>query len=264
VSPTTALLVAVGVTHILAIAWILTRRELARSRRFLAGAFLVTMPVVGLVLSALAVSLVGADSSPAFGEPELVKIDRSVQKSLLRDRAPLLDRLAGTREERLAALAELSKSGSENAITTLRWTIEHGEGDAVIEAALTLEKLVEEGMGAAAAARKGMSSTSATALASSAVKVACLVRQGLIDAALAPRMAAVARDLFQAAELRGGGLDARLAIEWASLELHDMSPDEGLAVLERALPPVDGETEAAFEELANDLRFAARRSTKTG
>ena len=253
------LLLSVAAGHAVIIAYVLTDKRLAASRRYLALALLLTIPAVGAILAFASFRLQGRQDSPAFGEPELERVDRSAHKSLLRDRAPLLDRLAGTREERLTALAELGRSGSEDAITTLRWTIEHGQGDAVIEAALTLEKLMEEGMGAVSAAKKGSKKMEAAALAAAGSRIATMVRSRLVDTALATRLAMVARELFEASEIKGKRLEPAVALDWAGLELAVMHPNLGLEILERAVP-ISKEHEQQWKKLQDDLRFAARCS----
>ncbi len=127
-----------------AVPWIVVaaRPGVSASRRLLAVALVLTVPLVGPLLALLVRRTRGGqvrlEPVPAVvaHRPSPIEID------LLGNQPPVLERLlADDGAERLAALVHLSSRGDDAAIAVLRWTIEHGPDEAVLAAALTLEEI---------------------------------------------------------------------------------------------------------------------------
>ena len=256
------LLIAAAGLHAAVAAQIWARRDLDPSRRMLAVALAGTIPVAGAALAVIAARLGGRGSSPAFCQPAAVPArGRDEYLRLLRDQAPLLHRLSGPREDRLGALAEVARDGGPAAVSALRWVIERGEPDAVVDAALTLEQMLEVHLDEATAWRERGDAIQVEDLARRARRITGAVESGLADAVIAPRVAGLARDLYVEAERRLGTLPARLAASWARLELRAMRPDAALAVLDRCERPAAGDDATALEveRARGDAAFAARR-----
>jgi hypothetical protein len=114
----------------------------SRSRRILAGALVLLVPVAGPVLALLVRRARGGAIAmePARAEAPRRMCPGDVRR--LGELPPVLDRLLGNdATERLAALVALSSAGDAHAIAVLRWTIEHGPADVVLDAALTLDEI---------------------------------------------------------------------------------------------------------------------------
>lgn len=114
----------------------------SRSRRILAGALVLLVPVAGPVLALL---VRRARGGAIAMEPELPEAPRRMSPGDVRrlgEMPPVLERLLGNDPtERLAALVALSSAADAHAMSVLRWTIEHGPADVVLDAALTLDEI---------------------------------------------------------------------------------------------------------------------------
>jgi hypothetical protein len=112
------------------------------SRRILAGALVVLIPIAGPVLASMVRNVRGGKLAvePVRPTPRTRPSTADVQR--LGELPPVLERLlARDPAERLAALVYLSSQGDAAAIAVLQWTIEHGPAEIVLEAALTLEEI---------------------------------------------------------------------------------------------------------------------------
>lgn len=113
-------------------------------RRWLVVAFSLTVPVVGPLLGLVAVRTRGTDQigrdlarrSALWRPPTAEDITRSGGLP------PLLDRLmSADADARLSALDTIARRPDRHSIGLLRWTVNNGEPDAVLDAALTLEEI---------------------------------------------------------------------------------------------------------------------------
>jgi hypothetical protein len=128
----------------LALPWFVLaiRPGVSSSRRVLAGTLVVLLPFARPILASMVRRLRGGKIAL---EPvrELPRSQPSpADCTRLGDLPPVLERLLSDDPcERLAALVHLSSVGDAAAISVLRWTIEQGTADVVLEAALTLEEI---------------------------------------------------------------------------------------------------------------------------
>lgn len=136
----------------------------------------------------------------------------------LAEQPSALDRLMSLQpEERLDALVSLACANDANAIALLRWTVQHGPREAMLEAALTLEELdLQRARLLDEAARAFEQRPSfATAVAAGDAALAGIVN-GLADHATVPSLAERARAWFRYAEVvepsRSEELARRLAL----------------------------------------------------
>lgn len=197
---------------------IVGRRGVPDSRRALAVTLVLLLPGLGLPLALIVRRLQGAALG---GEPP--RSERP-QRPLTReeilnfaDQPCALDRLMSVPNERLDALVCLAGSNDANAITLLRWTVQHGHREAMLEAALTLEEMdLQRARKLDEAARAFEDNPSfATAVAAGDAALAGIVN-GLADRAVLPTLAERARAWFRYAQVadpsRGGELVSRLSV----------------------------------------------------
>lgn len=255
------MMVATGALQIVFAGTMLWRRDLEASRRWLGFAMAITIPGLGPALAVVAIILRGTGSSPALCEPApRVAPDRDEYVRLMGDQAPILHRLSGAREERLAALAELARDESPAALAALRWIIERGDRDAVIDAALTLEQMTDARMSEVAAARKLFAVATPGDLIRHGDRVARMIESGLAEPSMTARLCGLACEFYRVAEERGGAVPGPVAASWARLELRAMHPQGALSVLDR-YPPVSGDERDFVVEVTRirrDAVFAAR------
>ncbi len=133
---------ALGVFH-LAFTAVAIRPGIGRSRRLLAVALCVAIPVAGPLLALLVRSIRGEGLSKTE-EDEVWTPPRPTAADVrqLAELPPIIDRLMSPDvAERQAAMLQLIDSGDAAAITVLRWVLEHGTPDVVLEAALALDEI---------------------------------------------------------------------------------------------------------------------------
>lgn len=195
------------------------RPGVSESRRALAVALVLMLPGLGLPLAFVVRRLRGT------GVPEDLRSTKPTPRPLTRaevlslaEQPSALDRLMSLQpEERLDALVSLACTNDANAIALLRWTVQHGPREAVLEAALTLEeldiqraRLLEE-----AAHAFEQQPSFATAVAAGDAALAGILN-GLADHAVLPTLAERARAWFRYAQLvdpaRGAELNRRLSL----------------------------------------------------
>ena len=113
------------------------------SRRALAVALATMLPGVGLPLAIMVRRLRGSGtgSDPKHQDHALREV-RPDEVLTLADQPCALDRLMSRLpEERLDALVALASAADANSISLLRWTVQYGPREPMLEAALTLEEL---------------------------------------------------------------------------------------------------------------------------
>ena len=227
------------------------------SRRMLAFALCVLIPVAGLFLAIMvrrvrggAIQLEPPDERP----PRRLS---TVDVARLGETPPVLDRLlSGDPAERLEALVALSSTGDAAAVAVLRWALEHGPSDVVLDAALTLEEIELRGEARAALARELLGTEDADRALAAGDATATLVHDGIVDPAIASLYLEQARTYYQ------------LALQWAPerwieieerrarLELAAGQPREALEILDRLLADCDDLDR--ITRLRDDAAFAAR------
>lgn len=230
--------------------------RLSMSRRVLGTAFVLTVPVAGPILAAVS-SLARnrgsfeADMDAGLEVEEHRLGARDVRR--LSDRIPAVDLLADDGERRREALAELARAGDAAAITALRFSVEHGESDMVLEAAMTLDELVRglDERRAELRRRVAANPTYENALAAGDAP-ADAVHAGLADAALHPSLAAEARSFYAFAASRDPDRAPEVRRRLARLELAVRRPNQALAALE-------GDEHEEARELRAEAALAARR-----
>ncbi len=114
----------------------------SRSRRILASALVLLVPVAGPLLAYMVRRSRGGAIALEPVVPEAPRRMSAADIRCLGEQPPVLERLlAADPTERLAALVALSSAGDAQSIAVLRWTIEHGPADVTLDAALTLDEL---------------------------------------------------------------------------------------------------------------------------
>lgn len=234
----------------------------APSRRILAATFVLLLPVAGVPL---ALRVRRARGGTLAGGPEArARQARTPSADDVRRLAELpstLDRLTSPDAgERLAALVCLSGAADRDAVAALRWTLEHGAPEVVLDAALTLEDLDlrrEARLEAASHAYRTQATCDAALAVGDAAAAGLL--NGLADAVAQPVLAEQARTAYLAAlaadPSRRRAIDERLA----RVEMAAGRPNEALELLSRLIDEA-APGEALDVELQRDAAaFAARR-----
>jgi hypothetical protein len=247
--------------HLLALAWITGSREVPASRRQLAAALSVTVPVAGPVLAALALQTRGA-GAPSVDELDEARPGRPLDPEAIRtaaSRPSAIERITSGAGERRAVMATMARRGSSEAVGLLRWTIERAGGDAAIDAALTLEDLTRRHEGRLAVARGHLEiDDSAEAALEAGDAAAALIESGLADPPVMPALADEAARHWQTAAERGADSCA-VAERRARLALAAGQPEAALVAL-AAARPADPALRERLAQLAADAAFASRRA----
>lgn len=114
----------------------------SRSRRILAGALVLLVPVAGPLLAFMVRRSRGGAIALEPVVPESPRRLSAADIRRLGEQPPVLERLLSSdATERLAALVSLSSAADAQALSVLRWTIEHGPAYIVLDAALTLDEI---------------------------------------------------------------------------------------------------------------------------
>ncbi len=214
-----------------------SRPGVSRSRRALACALVVLVPIAGLLLAMIVRRARGGTvalepvQEPAPGRLSISDVGR------LGEMPPVLDRLlTGDSAERLEALVALSSSGDASAVAVLRWALEHGPSDVVLDAALTLEEIELRGEARMVALRELLGTTKNAELALAVAEAsACLVLNRIADPAVAPSLAAEARAHYEQALAWAPERSFEIEEKLAQLEIAAGQPRDALAVLDRML-----------------------------
>lgn len=242
------------------IALLLVRPGGTSSKRLLTNVLLLMFPIVGPVLALIVCRTRG-------GKIELAPEEEAPTTRLTADDVRRLGELPSSLErllsndpaERLAALVHLSANGDSSAVAVLRWTIDHGSSEAVLDAALTLEELNlrEEARLDAARQRLTEQPTFEHALAAGDAATTGLFN-GIVDPALAPSLADEARTCFELAlQLQPSG-HAEVEERLARLELMAVRPQVALERLSRLGTVGDAEVAVRLEALRDEAAFQTR------
>ncbi len=236
------------------------RPGVSSSRRLLAGALVLLVPVMGPLLAMLVRRTRGGNIAT---EPEAALPVRRVSAGdvkRLAELPPALERLISSdSSERLSALCDLSNAGDAAAVSMLRWTIDNGPNDVVLDAALTLEEIDLRCEARSVAAREALATVPTFDRALEAADAsAAAVLTGLADPVLVPQYANQARDLYQLAlELDSTrGLEVQESL--ARLELSAGRPRAALEIVSRLVVGLHGEDRIRLQALRDDAAFAAR------
>lgn len=225
------------------------------SRRLLTIALTLAIPVAGPVLAVLVTRVRGG--GVAVEEPAPVERRRRLGPDDARRVAelpPILERLLSSDpEERLAALVVLSTRADASSVAMLRWVVERGGPEAVLDAALTIEEIdlrTEQELDAAERAARANATLEHVLAAGDAAAAGIL--SGSADPAIVPVLAARARDHYRRAlAMTTTTGRAAIARRLARVELAAGRPHAALE-----LAAVDDDHEP---DLRDDVRFAARR-----
>jgi hypothetical protein len=237
----------------------LTRARLPASRRVLATALIATVPLAGIALAIAVCRVRGAGGSPALHMPRATTTDRARFEAVARDEAPIAEQLVGERDERRAAVSSLVRSGDPEAVRTLRWLIERGSGEAVVEAALALEQLAQQRQRAVQVARgDAAASGDWRRWLGAAEMITEDIESGLVDPSAIPTLCDAARAMYRAAAESAAGLPAELAAGWANLELIAARAADALDILARGDDTDDVALRSYICTLRDDALFAAR------
>ena len=238
------------------------RPGVSSSRRLLAGAVALVVPIGGPILASL-VRRARGGGMVLHVEPSESR--RSSQSAADVRRAgelpPSLERLMSTSsEERLAALVRLSGRADATSVALLRWAVEHGPREVVLDSALTLEELDLRREKRLEAARVAFETTPTFDRAFAAAEAAASgVLTGLCDDASLPALAGQARDYFEKAL----ALDPSRAVEveerLARLELAAARPSAALEILNRLVAGQESAAAYRLQPLRDEAAFAARR-----
>ena len=238
--------------------------RIARSRKLLAVVLSVVVPVAGPVLALIVARARGGRVLTLDQlDPGIAARGAFAQMRRSADLSASLEKLMSPlAEERMGALVKLSMAADARAVAQLRWAIEHGAREVVLDAALTLEELslrCEQRREAALALLE--TSPSFTTAFAAAEACAHGVLTGLADDASLASLADQARELYlQALQLdptRANEVDEPLA----RLELAAARPGEALAIIERlsGRQQQGGAIGQRVRQLRYQAAFAARR-----
>jgi hypothetical protein len=234
----------------------------SRSRRRLVIALSVAIPVAGPILAVMVTRVRGTGKRIERGDlGEVLTNGVDVEQISRLGQAPALLELLMSDEsaDRQAALVVLSTKADADAIRTLRWAINHGGPETVLESALTVSELDYRFERAFAAVEALLEEQPSYEYAMAAANLlADTVHSGLADPAIAVGLAAQARELFIRAAQMPGAAAGEAEIQRARLELAMGLP---LAAVELLDGVVQRRPEAHTEELQtlrNRARFSAR------
>lgn len=236
------------------------RPGVSSSRRLLAGTLVVLVPLAGPLLAMLVRRTRGGRvaEEPDYDEPLRRISDSDVSR--LGDLPSIVERLLSSDSaERLSALVALSSAGDATAVAVLRWTIEHGSPEVVLDAALTLEEIDLRCETRIQATRDALAAHQTYERALAAAEASAYpVMHRIADAATAPALAAQARVYYELAAELEPQRAAELEEKVARLELATGSPRAALAILNRLVDQLDGEAYTRVAGLRDDAAFAAR------
>lgn len=235
----------------------------SRSRRRLVIALSLAIPVAGPMLAVMVSRVRGTGKRVERGDLGEVLTRRIEVEQLDRlGELPSLQELllSPSSTDRQDALVVLSAKADADAVRMLRWAINHGRPETVLEAALTLSELDYRFEADLAAAERTLAEEPSFEAAMHAGKlVANAIHSGLADPALSVGLAAQARVFFrQAAELSPAQID-EVDVELARLELAMNQPAAAVALLDAVVDRQPHTVSSEIERLRARARFAARQ-----
>jgi hypothetical protein len=230
---------AAALLHVLSAAPLATARGLAPSERALAATMVLTLPVFGGPLAALALGTAGR-AELAQAAPEEASAPPPLDPEEVRRMAEALPcceaLLAGEVEERRAIIATLTRRADGDALALLRWALGAPDADLAVEAALALEDVNATFEARLDGWRREMRERpSFEAALGAAETVLHAIEAGIADPSLVPSLAHEARGFFdEAGRLEPARYDD-VALGRARLELAVLRPDSALACIDGAL-----------------------------
>lgn len=238
------------------------RTTRADSRRVLAVALVALLPVAGALLVLLVYRVRGGGVALEVEEPTVAtRALGAADVRRLADLPPLLDRLTSPdAAERLAALITVSNNTGADGINVLRWAVEHGAPEVVLDAALTLEELElrrEARLGDTRAALDA-APTYDRAIAA-AMAAADGILSGVADAVSVPALADQARASYLVAQSLEPHRSDEIHVHLARLELAAMRPSAAMEFLARVSSDTATMIASGVRQLRDDVAFAARR-----
>ncbi len=249
-----ALALALGV-HLAAAA--LTARLVDRSRRALALALCIAVPVLGPTAAAIASSIIGRGGDELLFDPHAVqaRIDGAEIARRLTNSLPVCEALASAdADTRRQALAKLKARGAAEDIAILRWARTQRRGDAAVEVALAFEEISSRFEQQVATARAAaVASPTYTSVSAVFVIMAGGITNGVVDGPLVTRVAAECASHHRAAVDLDPERGRELLATRVRVELALHRPEEALALL-------GGNTrDGELGELYREAAYAARR-----
>ncbi len=251
------------ITQLAFLPFVATSR-IARSRRLLAGVLIFVIPLAGPLL-ALIVARARGGKMVLHSEHEeaLLARERAAEMRRAGDLTASLERLMSANpEERLAALVKLSGSADARAVAQLRWAVEHGSREVVLDAALTLEELDLRREKRLEGALHALETAPCFQHAFAAAEASAHgVLAGLADDASIPALADQARELYLRALLMDPVHANQVEERLARLELAVARPDAALEILTRLTErqPAGGAIAQRLRQLRDQAAFGARR-----
>ena len=224
--------------HLLAVSAAGFPSQASRSQRALMAALTLTLPILGapVAMAVLATRRRGEVGELAGREaPETRSLTVADVRRLTDELSASESLMSGSPDERSATVAMLTRHPDAASISLLRRAVAAGDADLAVDAALALEDLGAQLDVRAAAAHEELDGNPGFERAlADADMLAAAVHSGLPDASLmAPLVADARRGYEQAAALCPHRLP-EMASRWFRLEMDALSPDGGLAVLDRA------------------------------
>jgi hypothetical protein len=234
------------------------RPGVSSSRRMLACTLVLVVPLVGPLLALLVRRVRGGGVALEPIDDKPVRRLSLDDVSRLGEVSPALDRLLiGDPGERLEALVGLSSTGDAVAVAVLRWALEHGPSDVVLDAALTLEEIDLRGEARMIATREELGTQRDCELALAAAEAAASpVLYRIADPALAVALADQARRFYQLALECAPDRSFEIEEKLARLELAVDRPRAALEILSRLIERA-GRDRHRIEELRDEAAFAA-------
>jgi hypothetical protein len=234
------------------------------SRRRLVVALSLGVPIAGPVLAVMAARVrgVGKLIEPGdLGDPRPHSAEAG-QIRRMGELPPLIERLLSNNSgDRQSALVALAARPDARAIQILRWAVEHGPPESVLDAALTLGELdLELEHLVQVAERVATERPTYDALVEAGDLLAQALHSRLADPAIAPNLASRARAWYDKAiplstPAQRGELDERRA----RLELSAGRPAVAAELIEQLIWRERGRVSVELAGLYERTRFAARR-----
>jgi hypothetical protein len=250
--------------HVVVGGLIAVQRGIAPSKRMLALAMAVCIPVFGPALALGALTLRGRGTVKGFGAAPGTTRELPITAgdvSRMGQELPIIERLTSRDpEERSAALAGLSHLADADSIKLLRWAANQDDPDLVLEATLTLHELTgrheEERERLCEQANRRPSFDHAVAAADAYARV---ILSTLADVDLLPQYAQRARHYYDLAETCAPERRSELRLARARLELAAGQAEAACELLDGDWTDASPEERRERDLLRRDAAFAARR-----
>ncbi len=259
--PESWMLLPSGLLHLAAAAAVLRMRGTEPTRRLLAAAMAFSLPLIGVVMAVLVVTLRGRGGDELLARHEPMRRPESgaeVARRLTAGSSTCEALLVGDAELRRVTVSALQRAADARAITLLRWSLAQAHPDLRLEAALALEELsaryAERSAQACAEAERRPSRDSALAAAEVIVSA---IYSDLAEPALLPVISAQARAYYRMAAQLDEQRAGELAWARARLEIAMLAPEAALALIEPVLGANAGDDR--LRELHRDAAHGARR-----